>query len=223
VANEQGLVAHQEHHPALAHHFTTLEQQHDANILGMWIFLATEVMLFGGLFLAYTVYHTVYPAAFAEAAKHQNLLAGAVNTAVLITSSLMVALAIHYAQLGNRRLAVGFLLFAAGLGTLFLCIKGLEYYQHFLEDLVPGVNFPISSLGGNTDGLFFALYFIMTGLHAIHLTIGIGLVLFMALRVWRGHFLRERFTGLEMVGLYWHFIDIIWIFLFPLFYLITLQ
>lgn len=206
--------------PTVGHHWESLEQQHDANVLGMWIFLATEVMLFGGMFLAYTVYKSVYPTTFSDATQHQNLLAGSINTCVLIVSSLAVALAVRSAQLGNRQRLVLFLLIGAALGTVFLGIKGLEYFQHWEEGLVPGVRYTYSGPDANHAALFFILYFMMTGVHAIHLSIGVLLVLIVAVRAWRGQFLRERYTGVELLGLYWHFVDVIWLFLFPLFYLL---
>ena len=160
-------------------------------------------------------------AAFEEASRHQNLLAGSINTGVLIVSSFMIAMAVHSAQVGHQRALVTFLLLGALLGIVFLGIKGLEYYQHYEEHLVPGITYDFPGPDANGAALFFFLYFVMTGLHAIHLTIGIGLVLILALRARHGHFLKERYTGVEMVGLYWHFVDIIWIFLLPLFYLIA--
>jgi cytochrome c oxidase subunit 3 len=220
VTNPAPAVAGAETTPAIGHHWHTLEQEHDANVFGMWIFLATEVMLFGGLFLAYTVYHFVYTDDFLLASQRQNVIAASINTAVLLVSSLMMALAVHHAQLGNRRLLVIFLLATALLGTVFLGIKGLEYYQHWAEGLAPGVRFLLTGPTANGAALFYFLYFVMTGVHAIHLSIGVVLVLIVAFRAWRGHFLRERFTGVEKMGLYWHFVDVIWLFLFPLFYLV---
>jgi cytochrome c oxidase subunit III len=219
-AEGAAVVPPPEHSPVVAHHWSTLEQQHDANVLGMWVFLVTEVMLFGGMFLGYTVYKSIYSAAFAQASQHQNLLAGSINTCVLIVSSLMIALAVRSARLGDRRALVFFLILAAALGTLFLGIKGFEYYQHWDEGLAPGVRYTYAGPDANQAALFFFLYFVMTGLHAIHLSIGVVLVLIVAFRAWRGHFLRERYTGVEQLALYWHFVDIIWLFLFPLFYLL---
>ncbi len=205
----------------VAEHFANLEQQHSTNVLGMWVFLATELMFFGGLFLGYTIFKAIYPEIFNEAAQHQNILAGSINTVVLIASSLLIALAVRNALLGNRRLVVLFLVSAAALGTLFLCIKGLEYYQHWHDGLAPGFGYDFGRLNANIEALFFFLYFAMTGVHAIHLTIGVVLVLIVAWRAWRhGNFLGARYTGLEQLALYWHFVDVIWLFLFALFYMI---
>lgn len=203
------------------HHFETWEQQHTTNLLGMWVFLATEVMFFGGMFLAYTVFRSIHPESFAAAAQHQNILAGSINTIVLIVSSLMMVLAVRAAQLGQRKVAVFFLLVTASLGLVFLGIKGLEYYQHWAEGLAPGVNYNYTrALDANVQALFFWLYFAMTGVHAIHMLIGVVLVSIVAVRVSRGSFLRDRYTRAEQMGLYWHFVDVIWLFLFGLFYMI---
>jgi cytochrome c oxidase subunit 3 len=203
------------------HHYETWEQQHTANLLGMWIFLATEVMFFGGMFLAYIVFRSIYGAAFAEAAQHQNVLAGSINTIVLIMSSLMMVLAVRAAQLGQRKSFVFFLLATAALGMVFLGIKGFEYWQHRHEALAPGVNYDYARApNANVQALFFWLYFAMTGVHAIHMIIGVVLVLIVAARGWRGSFMRERYTRAEQMGLYWHFVDVIWLFLFGLFYMI---
>jgi cytochrome c oxidase subunit 3 len=207
--------------PVVAEHYTTWEQQHSTNVFGMWVFLATEVMFFGGMFLGYTVFKAVYPDIFNQAALHQNVLAGSINTVVLIVSSLSIALAVRSAILGNRRGLVLFLLAAAALGTVFLGIKGLEYYQHWHEGLLPGFGYDYTRPNANIQALFFFLYFAMTGVHAIHLTIGIVIVLISAYRAWRyGHFLGARYTGMEQLALYWHFVDVIWLFLFALFYMI---
>jgi cytochrome c oxidase subunit 3 len=188
----------------------------------MWIFLATEVMLFGGMFLAYTIYRATYPTAFDAAATHQNLLAGSINTFVLIISSLMMALAVRSAQVGDRRAVVRFLGLTALLGTVFLGIKFVEYYQHWQEGLVPGLHFLYSGPDPGGAALFFFLYFVMTGLHAIHLTIGVGLVLIVMLRARAGHYIGPaHYTPVDILGLYWHFVDVVWLFLFAILYLIA--
>ena len=184
------------YHTGVDHHYETWEQQHTANLLGMWIFLATEVMFFGGMFLAYLVFRSLYPTAFADAAQHQNVLAGTINTIVLITSSLMMALAVRAAQLGQRKAFVLFLLATAALGVVFLGIKAFEYWQHWAEGLAPGINYVYARApDANVQALFFWLYFAMTGLHAVHMIIGVALVLIVAFRGWRGSFLRERYTA----------------------------
>lgn len=209
-----------EHNPALAHHFDDTEQQLEASTLGMWAFLATEILFFGGLFLVYTVYRLAYPAAFAEASNHLDVTLGAINTAVLIGSSLTMVLAVYSAQVGSRRNLIVFLLATLVLGGVFLGIKGVEYAHKFHEHLVPGANFAFTGADPNHAALFFSIYFAMTGMHAFHMIIGAGLLITLTGMAWRRRFSPEYYTPVEMVGLYWHFVDIIWIFLFPLLYLI---
>jgi cytochrome c oxidase subunit 3 len=213
------------HHPALAHHFDDLEQQQEAATLGMWVFLATEVVFFGGLFLAYIVYRTWYPEAFSAASHHLDVPLGAVNTAVLITSSLTMALAVHAAQIGHRRSLIIFLLVTTVLGLVFVGIKAVEYADKFEHHLVPGLAFVWEGTPelARPAQIFFALYFAMTGLHALHMVIGVGIMLVMAWLSYRGWFSPEYYSPIEVSGLYWHFVDIVWIFLFPLLYLIGLH
>lgn len=210
----------QSHEVGVDHHYETWEQQHTSNLFGMWIFLATEVMFFGGMFLAYLIFRSIYPAGFAAAAEHQNVALGTVNTLVLVMSSLMMVLAVRGAQLGQRKVLVFFMLATAALGVVFLGIKAIEYTQHIHEGFAPGINYDLTRPDAAPEGLFFWLYFVMTGLHAIHMIIGIGLVLIVAFRGWRGAFLRERYTRVEQMGLYWHFVDLVWLYLFGLFYVI---
>ena len=206
----------------LAHHFNTLEQQHSANVLGMWVFLLTELMLFGGLFLMYSANRYAYPAVFEEGSRHMNLALGTINTVVLIGSSLMMALAVHSVQSGSSRLRTALLLaLTALLGAVFLVIKGIEYYEHYLAHEVPGLTFIWSGPNVGPMHIFFLLYFFMTGVHAIHLLIGIGLVTTMLLKTLRGRYNELYYSPVEMSGLYWHFVDVIWIFLFPLLYLVA--
>jgi len=213
-------VQHHTHPPALAHHFDNLEQQREAATLGMWTFLITEILFFGGLFMCYTLYRTWYPNAF-EAGSHALLIwAGTTNTVVLITSSLTMALAVHAAQTGNRRLLVAFLIVTIVLGFAFLGIKSFEYYTEWVEQHVPGLNYKFEGPYAVQEQIFFSLYFVMTGLHALHMIIGIGI---MAVMLWwsvRGIITTEYHNPIEIAGLYWHFVDIVWIFLFPLLYLI---
>jgi cytochrome c oxidase subunit III len=211
-------VAH--HHPALAHQFDSLGQQSEAATLGMWVFLVTEVLFFGGLFTTYTVYRTLYPAAFAAASHELDILLGGINTAVLITSSLTMALAVHAAQLGQRRRVMMFLVLTMVLGSIFLGIKGVEYYHKFAEHHVPGATFQFEKEYARHAQIFFSLYFIMTGLHALHMIIGIAVLLVMWAWAWRGTITSDYAAPIEISGLYWHFVDIVWIFLFPLLYLI---
>ena len=192
-----------------------VERQRDTQVFGMWVFLATELMLFGGLFTAYTVYRTVYPVGFAEGSRHLDLVSGAVNTAVLITSSLTMTLAVLAAQIGQRRRLIAWLLVTALLGLVFMAIKGAEYYKHFLDGMVPGLAWSYTSDYATQVQLFFLAYFGLTGLHSLHLTIGIVIVLIVAL-------VRAGSTAVELTSLYWHFVDLVWIFLLPLLYLVGL-
>lgn len=204
----------------VAHHFSTLEQEHDAETMGMWVFLATEVLFFGGLFSVYTVYRVIFPGAWDAGSRILDLNLGTLNTAVLLGSSLTMALALHAAKLGNRRTMVFFLLVTASLGTLFLGVKGLEYYHKYTEHLLPGLGFQLPNGMPVQVGLFLRMYFVMTALHAFHLFVGVGLVLVLAVFGWRGKFTPLKHSPVELIGLYWHFVDIVWIFLFPLLYLI---
>ena len=208
------------HSAALAHQFDDPEQQIDASTLGMWAFLATEVLFFGGLFAAYTIYRMVYSQAFSAASNHLDIVLGTVNTAVLISSSLTMVLAVHSARFWSRRTQVIFLLATLILGTIFLGIKGLEYAHKFHEHLIPGPDFQFKEADPRHAAIFFSLYFAMTGLHAFHMIIGAGLLIWLSLRAWRNAFSAAYYTPVEMVGLYWHFVDVVWIFLFPLLYLL---
>ena len=235
---------HHHHHPALAHHFDDLGQQAEASALGMWVFLVTEVLFFGGLFLCYLVYRQMYPAAFIAASHELDVTLGTINTAVLITSSLTMALAVHAAQLGQQRLLTIFLLATMALGATFLVIKGVEYYHKFEEcpALVAALHLPAATESSGEAGhachvpgpgfgfepaehakhaqIFFSLYFIMTGLHAIHMIIGLGIMTWMLWWSTHGVITADYYSPIEISGLYWHFVDIVWIFLFPLLYLI---
>ncbi|MBA3963467.1 MAG: cytochrome c oxidase subunit 3 [Chthoniobacterales bacterium] len=203
----------------VAEQFDDIEQQHDAAKLGMWIFLATEVLFFGGLFLAYAVYRFLYPAAFAAASRHTEVILGGANTAVLLFSSTLMALAVRASQLGRRAHLFWLLIATALLGILFMGIKGLEYHKDFVDHLVPGASFHWGEANAHAAEMFFWLYFAMTGLHAIHVTIGIFLLLSLALLTRRGQFENGNYMTIEVAGLYWHFVDIVWVFLFPLLYL----
>jgi cytochrome c oxidase subunit 3 len=218
------------HNPALLHHFATEEQQRDSSNLGMWIFLATEVMFFGGLFCSYLIYRRWYFGDFAAASKSINAALGATNTAVLICSSLTVVLAIWAAQTARRGLMIVMLLLTMLFGLTFLGIKGIEYKDKFDEHHVPGSTFsfeheeipghPGQYANPRHAEIFFALYFVMTGLHALHMVIGLGIFTWLLIRAWQGLFTPHYHTPLEIGGLYWHFVDIVWIYLFPLLYLI---
>ena len=205
---------------ARAHQFEGAEQQHHAAWLGMWVFLATEVMFFGGMFTCYAFYRSGYPAAFAAGSNRLDVLLGAINTAVLIASSFTMALAVHSSQEGRRRATVNCLLLTMVLGALFLAIKSYEYYEKFVEHLVPGWDFRFEAPLERTAQIFFSFYFAMTGMHALHMIIGIVLLSVMAWKARLGRFSPAYYTPVELSGLYWHFVDLIWIFLFPLLYLV---
>ncbi len=207
-------------HPALAHQFDSMAQQADATTLGMWVFLVTEVLFFGGLFATYAIYRAWYPEAFAAASRELDVTLGTINTVVLITSSLTMALAVHAAQLGQRRRLMAFLILTVLLGAAFLGIKSVEYYHKFAEHHVPGPAFQFEKAHLRHAQIFFSLYFVMTGLHAVHMIIGIGIMLVMLWWAWNGTITAEYASPIEISGLYWHFVDIVWIFLFPLLYLI---
>ncbi|HEY3383653.1 MAG TPA: cytochrome c oxidase subunit 3 family protein [Vicinamibacterales bacterium] len=206
--------------PALRHHFDDLAQQHEAATLGMWLFLATEVMFFGGLFSAYMIYRVWYPGTWGDASRTLDITLGTVNTIVLITSSLTMALAVHAAATNERRKVMSFLVVTMVLGVAFLGIKSFEYYQKFAEHHVPGLDFRFEGQAPERANLFFSLYFAMTGLHALHMIIGLGILSVILYMAWRGRFTEAWHTPVEISGLYWHFVDIIWIFLFPLLYLV---
>ena len=209
-------------HPFLQHHFEDLGQQHEASILGMWMFLATEILFFGGILCAYWIYRALYPEAWALGAAQQNTLAGGINTLVLIVSSLTMALAVRNAQLANRRATVAMLVITLIFGCVFLAIKTYEYNAHWHEGLFPGAHFTWHEnpeLAPKLE-LFMVFYWGMTGLHALHMVIGVGLLLWFIWRATRGDFGPDYYSPVEVMGLYWHFVDIIWIFLFPFLYLI---
>jgi cytochrome c oxidase subunit 3 len=211
VSNSAGAVAHQ---------FDNVAQQHEASSLGMWTFLVTEVMFFGGMFLGYAVYRSIYSEAFIEASNHLDIVLGTINTAVLIASSLTVALAVHAAQESKPRALLGFLLLTMLLGLIFLGIKFTEYYHKYEEHLIPGSTFQYGGKNPARAAIFFSFYFAMTGMHALHMVIGIGIFSVLTFGAWRGRYSEIYYTPIELAGLYWHFVDIIWIFLFPLFYLL---
>jgi cytochrome c oxidase subunit 3 len=232
----------------VAHHFDDAEQQYTAANLGMWLFLATEILFFGGLFAGYAQYRYWYPAEFAYGSHHLDWKLGAINTAVLLASSLTMALAVHAAQSNERRGTVRFLILTIVLGSVFLGVKAYEYYHKYEQRLIPGSSFSLheeheSALplplgegelrkhphpsplpeGAGTEGpveIFFSFYFSMTGLHAVHMVIGIAILGVLLATARRGAFSSDYFTPVEMTGLYWHFVDIVWVFLFPLLYLI---
>lgn len=244
-----GHVAHGSHHPSLQHQFDTMQQQKEASTFGMWVFLLTEVLFFGGMFMAYTLYRVWYFDAFAAASTSLGLGLGTFNTAVLIGSSLTMAFAVRAAQTNSPSATVRWLVLTIILGTVFLGVKAIEYKEKFDHHHVPGPHFiwedpshavaagnggehaaaasasPEASAPANAElqrrtQLFFSLYFTMTGLHAIHMIIGIGIIIVVAVMAHKRRFDSNYYGPIEMTGLYWHFVDIVWIFLFPLLYLV---
>jgi cytochrome c oxidase subunit III len=247
-----------EHHPALSHQFDSMEQQQDASTFGMWVFLLTEIMMFGGLFTAYLIYRIKYYPAFVAGSTSISVSWGFANTLVLIGSSFTMAMAVWSAQTGRRKGQIWFLIGTMILGSAFLGVKAKEYYDKYDECHIPGhvIGKGFNAWGGCSASdkslgniaeeiierakknheeipevaaqqtaqqteIFFSFYFAMTGLHAFHMVIGLGLLTWLLLRAKRGEFGPSYYTPVELGGLYWHFVDIVWIFLFPLLYLIS--
>lgn len=217
---------HSEH---LEHHFVTSEQQFDAAKMGMWLFLVTEILLFSGMFVIYTVYRSWHPEVFAHSAELLDWRMGGFNTLVLLASSFTVALSIHFAQKNNTKLLVTNLLLTLVCAFIFLVIKYFEYTGKFAHGVFPGAAFDPQGVGGGHDyatynipyaAQFFSIYFVMTGIHAFHVIVGIGVIGWITIRAVRNDFSSTYYTPVELTGLYWHLVDIIWIFLFPLLYLI---
>jgi cytochrome c oxidase subunit 3 len=204
----------------LAGQFDDATQQRDASALGMWVFLATEALFFGVLFTGYTVCRVRFPEAFAAGSRHTDMLMGTIETAVLLTSSCAVALALRDVQLGGRRIAMWLLLLTAALGVSFLVMHGFEYYSEYGEGLIPGIRYTQQGPLAAPMQLFFCLYYFITGFHSLHVGIGVVLLLVMARRTWRGRFSARYYTPLELSALYWHLVDIVWIFVYPLIYLV---
>ena len=217
------------HHPSvLAHHFEDLEQQRGAARLGMWLFLATEVMFFGGVFGAYTAYRIWYPEAFAAGSSRLNVLIAGINSILLLTSSLTITLAIHAAHAGERKRTQWCLALTVILGLAFLGFKAVEYTQDYFEGLVPGTAAFYAHVAPELEAegvnpaqvqLFLMFYYSMTGLHVVHMLVGIGVVVWLWLLAYRGVITSERYPMIEISSLYWHFVDMVWIFLVPLLYL----
>jgi cytochrome c oxidase subunit 3 len=205
-------------HPKLQEHFYNMDQQLEASTLGMWVFLVTEVMFFGGMFMAYIVYRNMYPHAWVEASAELNWRLGGLNTAVLIVSSLTMALAVRAAMLGNKKQQVVNVVLTMLLGMTFLVVKFFEYKAKFEHHLVPGPNFDPHLEQGMQ--IFFSLYFMLTGVHAAHMIIGLGIMTWILVTAAKGTYNADYYTPVEVAGLYWHFVDIVWIFLFPLLYLL---
>lgn len=220
---------HDDHHhnPNLAHHFEDLEQQRESHALGMWLFLAQEFMFFGGMFAAYTIYRFFYPIGWMAGSQQLNVSIGAANTVVLLCSSFTMAMAVRAAQLGSKKGVIQHLLLTMLFGSIFLVVKYFEYYEKFEHGLMPfstlGLEFtnPVKDVPGAQ--LFFSFYFGMTGMHALHMVIGFGLFIWAIIHTLQGKVTSEKHSVIENLGLYWHFVDIVWIFLFPLLYLLGLN
>ena len=209
------------HDPHLSHHFDDLDQQSEATTLGMWMFLVTEILFFGGLFLAYTIYRSQHPDAFAAGSHHLSLLLGGINTVVLIVSSLTMALAVRAAVLRDRGNVTLWLIATMVLGAVFLGIKAVEYTEKFQHHLWPGNGFEWHAAGTPAFvRMYFTIYFTMTGLHATHMVVGIAILAIILAQGMKGPLTQRYATRVETMGLYWHFVDIVWIFLFPLLYLL---
>jgi cytochrome c oxidase subunit 3 len=218
--------------PASAHlqiQFADMEQQREAASLGMWIFLLTEIMFFGGLFLAYTVYRNAYPESWRFGSIDLSFWSGTAMTVILICSSLTMAMAVHSAAEGKRKAIVVYLILTIVLGIAFIALKGIEYHAHWVHHHFPGNNFDFASLMAEYHvsyhvaremEMFSFLYFCLTGLHALHMIIGVGLLTYVAVKAWQGTYSANYYSTVENTGLYWHFVDIIWIWLYPLLYLI---
>jgi cytochrome c oxidase subunit III len=241
VAESASEGNHNEHPPYLRHHFQTVEQQADATNFAMWIFLLTEVMFFGGLFTAYLIYRNWYFPAFVAGSHQLNVVWGTTNTVLLIASSFTVAMAIWCAETARKNGLVLYLTLTLVFGLCFLGIKGIEYREKIEKHHVPGFHYSLSSfldpdndeaaraagdkplpldLARHTE-IYFSLYFAMTGMHALHMVVGVGILVFLIYRARAGDFTTGHVTFVENFGLYWHFVDIIWIYLFALLYLIS--
>lgn len=213
---------------ATAHQFEDLEQQQETDTVGIWVFIASEIMFFGGLFASYIIYRSIYYTAFAGASRVLDIKLGAANTMILIGSSLTMALSVRSAQIANRRATILCLIATMILGAAFLTIKGVEWDQKYVEHVVPDLNWApqgevlakVAPGGLDHAQLFFIYYFAMTGLHALHMIVGMGLLVWLLVRASKNSFKGHYYAPVEVVGIYWHFVDIIWIFLYPLLYLI---
>lgn len=202
------------------HQFDDIEQQRDAAYTGMWIFLSTEVLFFGAVFFAYILYRGMYYDAFVVGSRDLSVVLGGVNTAVLLCSSLFMALAVHAAQRSRTNQLVIYLVITEIIGAVFLGIKFLEYYDHYKEHLVPGLNFAYVGDNAPAVKLFMVFYFILTGMHAVHMLIGLGVISTLAILAAKGKFANGAYDPVDIGGLYWHFVDIVWVFIFPLLYLV---
>jgi cytochrome c oxidase subunit 3 len=213
-----------EHDPHHQHHFTTMEQQFDTSKIGMWLFLVTEVLTFGGLFAGFGLMQNKYPQEFVGAHEELKRWAGSTNTVVLLVSSFTAVMAVLAARTNQGKKAAMYLWITVGFGAVFMCIKAYEYMSDFQEGLYPGKYYSHHGdliAGSHGYATFFSFYFMMTGLHGLHVLIGMGLMSWLAIRARRGEFSDKYYTPVDLVALFWHLVDMIWIYLFPLYYLIT--
>jgi len=208
------------HDPFLEAQFDDAVQQREAATLGMWVFLATEILFFGVLFASYTVGRVLHPEGFAAGSRRLDMLLGTIETAVLLTSSCLIALGVRALRLEQRARCCGLLLATAALGLSFLALHGFEYYREYGEHLVPGIDFLQTGPAARTMELFFCLYYFITGFHSLHVLVGVLVIAVLTVRVWRGAFGPRHYTTLELAALYWHLVDIVWIFVYPLLYLV---
>jgi cytochrome c oxidase subunit 3 len=200
--------------------YESIARQHATARLGMWIFLGSESLLFAGLFALFAAYRFVYPAEFHAASAHANVLLGTINTYILLTSSLTVALAIHAAQRGRRERIVWLLCATIALGLTFDVLKGIEYAEHLRDGIAPGAYYAFAGMPAHGAVLYVSLYYLLTGMHALHVTGGLCMLVWLTWRARRGDFTPDSYIALELGGLYWHLVDLVWIFLWPLIYLI---
>jgi len=225
-------------HPAyVRHHFANAEQQRETANFGMWLFLLTEIMFFSGMFAAYLIYRNWYYPAFVAGSHRMIIWAGTLNTAVLICSSFTMAMGVYSAETRNRKALLRWLGLTLFLGFVFLGIKAYEWHTEWVEHHVPGLNFSINDFThvdprypqdkplapdmAEKTQAYFSLYFAMTGMHALHMAIGCSILIILIFQAWRGAYTNGHMNTIENFGLYWHFVDIVWIFLFPLLYLIS--
>jgi len=233
---ERSGVPHDEAHPSfLQHHFENVGQQREAASFGMWIFLLTEIMFFGGMFCAYLIFRNWYHPAFVAGSNTLDITLGTANTAVLICSSFTMAMAVYSAQMRKKGALMAFLVLTIVLGVVFLGIKGDEWHSKYVEHHIPGMDFSIQDFVHPTNPkaiplapdmaektqIYFSLYFLLTGMHALHMIIGVSILFFLLARASSGAYTGGHIMPIENFGLYWHFVDIVWIFLFPLLYLIS--
>jgi cytochrome c oxidase subunit 3 len=206
--------------PLVDEQYNDGDQQREAATLGMWMFLSTEIMFFGVLFASYTICRILHPEGFTVASRHTDMLLGSIETAVLLVSSSLIALALRALKLDQRRAATWLMVGTAALGVTFLVMHGFEYYKEYTEHLIPGINFDQPGPHAQAVELFFCLYYFITGFHSLHVIIGVLLIFTLAMRVARGAFGPLKYNTIELAALYWHLVDIVWIFVYPVIYLV---